>query len=138
MPDVDENPPDTILIAEDPTTKGQELNQLLNSSPSVPTAPVSTVEEPPTLEDAFPTSPLKMVSPRYPKGAQQLGIEGTVVLRARVDKRGKVLSVNAISGNPQLVDEASEAVKQWVYPPAMVNGKPVEVDREIQLQFKLK
>jgi protein TonB len=41
------------------------------------------------------------------------------------------------SGHPLLVQAALDAVKQWVYQPTLLEGKPVEVDTEIDVAFQL-
>ena len=43
----------------------------------------------------------------------------------------------SISGHPLLVPAALEAVKQWVYQPTLLNGEPVEVVTEIDVNFTL-
>jgi len=42
-----------------------------------------------------------------------------------------------VSGHPLLVDAAQEAVKQWVYRPTLLNGNPVEVVTQIDVNFTL-
>jgi protein TonB len=41
------------------------------------------------------------------------------------------------SGHPLLVPAAMEAVKQWVYQPTLLNGEPVEVVTQIDVNFTL-
>ncbi len=36
-----------------------------------------------------------------------------------------------------LVQSALDAVKQWKYKPYLLNGEPVEVDTEVQVNFTL-
>jgi len=42
-----------------------------------------------------------------------------------------------ISGHPLLVAAALEAVKQWVYEVTLLNGNPVEVATQIDVNFTL-
>ena len=42
-----------------------------------------------------------------------------------------------VSGHPLLVPAATEAVKQWVYKPTLLNGEPVEVVTQIDVNFTL-
>jgi protein TonB len=42
-----------------------------------------------------------------------------------------------VSGHPLLVPSALEAVKQWVYQPTLLNGEPVEVVTQIDVNFTL-
>jgi len=75
--------------------------------------------------------------PVYPPLARQARIQGTVVLRAIIDKDGQVAKLEVISGHPLLVQSALDAVKQWRYKPTQLNGEPVEVDTTIQVTFTM-
>ena len=78
---------------------------------------------------------LHEVPPIYPKLASMGHIYGTVELKAVIGTDGKVKDLKFMSGHPLLVSAALEAVKQWVYKPTMLNGKPVEVETEILVHF---
>jgi protein TonB len=80
---------------------------------------------------------LKKVSPAYPIEAKLVRLEGTVVLRAVIDKTGEVSEVYAVSGPPLLESSAVEAVKQWQYKPYSLNGQPVDVETTVQVVFAL-
>ena len=41
------------------------------------------------------------------------------------------------SGHPLLVPAATDAVKQWVYKPTLLNGDPVDVLTTIDVNFTL-
>ncbi|HLH18739.1 MAG TPA: TonB family protein [Bryobacteraceae bacterium] len=75
--------------------------------------------------------------PVYPPLARQARIEGAVRLGAIIDKDGRVQNLQVISGHPLLIPAAIEAVKQWVYQPTLLNGQPVQVQTEIQVNFTL-
>jgi len=75
--------------------------------------------------------------PVYPPVARQARIQGTVKLSATISKAGTVENLNLISGHALLVDAAVEAVKQWVYQPTLMNGQPVAVMTEIDVNFVL-
>jgi protein TonB len=42
-----------------------------------------------------------------------------------------------LSGDPMLVTAAMDAVKQWQYSTTLLNGDPVEVVTDIQVNFTL-
>jgi protein TonB len=48
---------------------------------------------------------------------------------------GKVKNVKVVSGPPLLRNAAIQAVKQWVYKPTLLNGKPIEAETRITLNF---
>jgi len=58
-------------------------------------------------------------------------------LHAILDKDGSVQQLQVISGHPLLVQAALDAVGQWIYQPTLLEGKPVEVDTEIDVFFQL-
>ena len=60
-----------------------------------------------------------------------------VKLNAIISKDGTIQNLTVISGHPLLVPSALEAVKQWVYQPTLLNGEPVEVSTQIDVNFTL-
>ncbi len=61
-------------------------------------------------------------------------LRGTVRLRVLIGIDGHVREAEAISGgDPGLTNPATEAVKQWVYLPTLLNGSPVEVTTEVDV-----
>lgn len=77
------------------------------------------------------------VQPRYPDDARQGRIQGSVVLKAEIDKNGSVEDLILVSGHPLLAPAAIEAVKQWKYKPYLLNGQPVGVETQITVAFQL-
>lgn len=75
--------------------------------------------------------------PVYPPDAKAARIQGTVKLQATIAKDGTVKYLEVISGHPLLVQAALDAVKQWVYQTTLLNGNPVEVMTEIDVNFTL-
>src|SRR5712675_1697442 len=80
---------------------------------------------------------IKRVQPNYPPLARQARIQGTVVLQAEISKEGTIQNLQLISGHPMLAPAAIEAVKQWRYKPYLLNGEPVAVDTQVQVNFTL-
>jgi TonB family protein len=83
---------------------------------------------------------MKLVSkpvPVYPVEAKAARIQGVVQLRAVIGADGTIQDLTVISGHPLLVPAAVQAVKQWVYQPTLLNGNPVEVETQIDVNFTL-
>jgi len=80
---------------------------------------------------------LRKVQPNYPPLARQARIQGVVVLQAEISKEGNIQNLQLISGHPMLAPAAIEAVKQWKYKPYLLNGEPVEVETQVQVNFTL-
>lgn len=75
---------------------------------------------------------------RYPSGAENAKIEGTVVVQFIVDKEGVVSNVQAISGPEELRQEAVRLINgsgKWT--PAVQNGRQVKSYKKKPIEFKL-
>lgn len=75
--------------------------------------------------------------PEYPPLARQARIQGTVRLRITVNPEGRVAATQSVAGHPLLVPAAVEAVRKWVYAPAVVNGVPATVETMVDVSFFL-
>jgi len=80
---------------------------------------------------------VRKVNPTYPPLARQARIQGVVILQAQISKDGNIENLQLISGHPMLAPAAIEAVKQWKYKPYLLNGEPVEVETQVQVNFTL-
>jgi len=48
-----------------------------------------------------------------------------------------VRDLKVLSGNPMLAEAARDAVRRWRYQPAKLDGEPIEVRTDIDVDFKL-
>ncbi len=80
---------------------------------------------------------MHQVMPVYPQPARLARISGTVRLEAVINRDGVIQSLRIMSGHPLLAQAALDAVRQWVYRPTRLNGEPVEVLTQIEVNFKL-
>ena len=80
---------------------------------------------------------ISRVQPIYPPLAKQARIQAVVHLTVIISKEGAVQNIQVISGHPILVPAALEAVKQWIYKPTLLNGQPVEVITQVDVNFTL-
>jgi TonB family protein len=80
----------------------------------------------------------RQVAPVYPDDARRAGIQGVVILSATIGKDGRVADLRLISGSKELAPAAIGAVQQWRYRPYLLNGSPVAVQTEIQVNFQLR
>ena len=76
-------------------------------------------------------------TPEYPPLAKMARVQGMVRLSAIIAKDGTIIDLKVISGNPLLAPAALAAVRQYRYQPTLLNGQPVEVDTEIDVNFTL-
>jgi len=76
-------------------------------------------------------------NPSYPPLAKQARIQGHVVFTAIIGRDGTIQNLQLVSGHPLLVPAAQAAVSQWQYRPTLLNGEPVEVITQIDVNFTL-
>ena len=115
------------------------LNQPIAQSGSGKDSLVITSEDLPS-EGEFvyyedPPTPVTQVQPAYPEFAREAQIQGKVILHVLVDKNGRVKNVKVIRGVTGLNEAAVDAIKKWVFKPALSNNKPVAVWLEIPMDF---
>jgi TonB family protein len=77
------------------------------------------------------------VQPHYPEEARQQRIQGGVVLKALVGADGSVQELKVISGDPLLVQAATEAVRQWRFQPHRSKGESTGFETRITINFLL-
>jgi protein TonB len=106
---------------------------ILNGLPGVGGVPLPP-PQPPQPQKPIPIhsgmqAPRKTVDvpPVYPPIAVASRKEGIVILEAILDARGSVESVRVLRSDPLLEQAAVDAVKQWKYTPALLNGVAVPV-----------
>lgn len=71
----------------------------------------------------------------YPVLRKQMRARGSVVLRATVNSDGAIESLRVLSGPAILAPAAREAVRQWRFKPYFQNGRAVETQAEITVNF---
>jgi protein TonB len=117
----------------DPLSRDDFLVFGLPDRPPGPAGPIalSQVERPP--ETIF------QVEPEFSDLARQARIEGKVVLRIVIDKKGQVTDIRVMKsmGRTGLDESAIEAVKKWKFKPAMRNKVPVDVWMDVTINFRL-
>ena len=76
---------------------------------------------------------------KYPKIAQNIGIEGRVHVQFIIDKQGKVIDPEIIRGvHPELDAEVLRVIKLVRFSPGVQNGTLVKVKMVQSVNFKLK
>jgi TonB family protein len=97
--------------------------------------PVS--ESLPKLPDSTSLELTKMQKVHYPSKAKKKKIQGQVELNVDISETGAVEHVEPLSGNPELLAAAVEAVRNWKYKPYIRGGKAVKVSTRLPLDFAL-
>ena len=81
--------------------------------------------------------PVQRVAPGYPVLAREKRVQGKVVMRALVCEHGRVVNAHPLESIPLLDDAAMEALSQWSFQPAVLDGRPVAAWTDVPFQFTL-
>ena len=91
--------------------------------------PVRDVDRPPRL--------LQQVRPTYPSEAFVKKVEGTVVIEIVIDERGRVVRTRIVRSVTLLDAAAVAAVRQWVFVPALKQGRAVATVAMAPVTFRI-
>lgn len=85
-----------------------------------------------------PPKKIKSVNPRYPAGAMETRIQGSVVLETTISPTGCVRSVDVVRADPAFIWDSIHAVSQWRYTPSVLNGTAVPVIMTVTLNYGIR
>lgn len=135
------------VVAAGPSVPGPQggvISRLGGFTVGPPPPPPPTVEPAPVAAAPIRVSSevqaariVHRVLPVYPPLAITAHISGVVRLQAMIATDGSIAELRAVSGHPMLIGAAIDAVKQWRYRPTVLNGRPVTVDTQIDVNFTL-
>lgn len=98
----------------------------------------ASVEKPLSVRGKVePPVPIFKPDPEYPESARAARIEGKVIVEAIIGEDGSVESVQVTQSVPELDQAALDAIKQWRYKPATLDGEPVRVRFTVIITFTL-
>jgi protein TonB len=107
--------------------------------PEAPPPPLPTAPAPPRRLHSGMTAPRKVfdAAPKYPELARAAHQQGIVILEATIDASGRVESTHVLRSIPLLDEAALEAVRQWRFTPALLNGVPIPIVMTVTVRFTL-
>jgi TonB family protein len=136
------NGPSHIKMNSNNAAPSAELAPSLNvgsngaGSLSALAKPVSTAPSAALAQsDLEPMKVLKQVPATYPAIAKVRRMSGSVTIEVTVGKDGKAHNPRFVSGQPIFRDAAFDAVKEWVFKPAKLNGEAIEQATQIKMDF---
>lgn len=102
-------------------------------------AAVDSEKQTPVVRKATPLYRVNQ-PPEYPEIARKRGYQGTVVLKALVDRNGRVgdLRLFTSSGHSILDRKAMASVKEWLFEPGMKGDKKIDMWVKVPVRFELK
>jgi TonB family protein len=119
-------PPPPLGLPGNPSGAASDL-------PSPPAVQPIRIRVPAGLAKKFVIRPVLASHP--PHALFDLHLGGTVLMHVIISQDGSVQKVNYISGPEELKRAAMDAMQEWRYKPALLNGEPVEVDTTSEIVF---
>jgi TonB family protein len=110
---------------------------LLTQAPRQNAAPGLQVSRIQLSQDQLSCFAIKITNPIYPRAARLAHTEGVVKFIMIIAADGSVGELQAVSGDPVLLDSAMEAVRQWRFAMA-VRGDDGPREAEVPLSFTFK
>jgi len=107
---------------------------LLPSNAKQPTAPAVPLQ---VGGDVKTAALLSSVAPIYPQMARNQRVSGDVKIDALIGADGRVSATKVISGPALLHQAAVDALRQWKYRAATLNGQQVPMHLTVTVQFRL-
>ena len=81
---------------------------------------------------------INSIPPLYTEVARKERLQGLVVLQALINEQGVVEEVEVVKGLPLgLTETAIEALREWTFEPATLDGEPVAVFYNLTFNFRL-
>lgn len=105
--------------------------------PAEPPPPPDTIV---VARDArLPLKPISMNYPIYPDKWRYRKIEDTLVLKYRIDKKGRVADVIVLQHprHKEFSEASLAAIRSWRFQPLTINGEPKEVIHELTVNFRI-
>jgi TonB family protein len=124
----------TTALSETTSSSNNDMGALPTETTREGEIPALAAQISPTATNSYL---LTRVEPEYPEEAKQQHIQGRVVLKVVVGTDGLVRDLLVNSGDPQLGAAAANAVRQWRFKPHNVQGRPVEFETWITVNFSL-
>jgi TonB family protein len=121
-----------------PATSPDPLGSGLAVVSNQPLPPSAAASAPPTVGGEVKQAKLiSSVPPAYPSLAKSQHVSGNVTIDALIDATGRVTAMKVVSGPTLLQEAAKDALRQWRYQPAMLDGKAVPMHLTVTVQFRL-
>lgn len=103
------------------------------------------VEAPPShdggsvvMERLIPPRALEKVAPSYTEDARKSRIQGVVIVQTVIESDGSLSRIRVLKGLHPSLDKATvEAIRQWRFEPATLEGEPVAVHYNLTINYRL-
>jgi TonB family protein len=133
----DKTPPSSgeIVLFEDQQSSTQKPT-VKSVSDAVSSNPANSSVETISTQAALARL-VQRVEPEYPNMARHQHIQGDVLLDILVNESGTVVELALVSGAPQLMPAAEQAVRQWHFQPLTKSGHAQKFKSRVGINFTL-
>jgi TonB family protein len=112
-----------------------------SAQPQGPTGVVTSAKSNPAETAAEKVQMASINAPlpktEYPLLSGQTSVQGSVLMQALIAPDGAVEDLRVLSGPSILVPAAREAVRQWRFKPFVQDGRPVETQARVTVNFTI-
>jgi len=134
--------PGISLYTGDPMGGPPSLSSVIGATGSGhgPVVTSSTASKPSTLHVSTGVMSGRLLAPIvpvYPPIARAAHVQGTVVVTATIDKDGRIVGAQVLSGPEMLRGAAIDAIRIARYKPYLLNGEPTDVTTTISVNFTM-
>ncbi len=115
------------------------VDLLVGILPSAPQPAPVAPQPPPTMRVGGQIVRPRLISsvpPEYPSLARARRLTGDVLVDVLIDDAGKASDMKVLSGPFLLRDAATDALRQWRYEPARLDGQPTPIHVQVTLKFR--
>jgi TonB family protein len=123
-----------ISFGNSESAPSESLGNALATTSNQPAKPAEPL---PVGGDVKAAKLLSSISPLYPSLAKNQHVSGDVKVDALIDANGRVTTMKIVAGPTLLHQAAMDALRQWRYQPATLDGKAVPMHLTVTLQFRL-
>jgi TonB family protein len=117
-------------------------SRLTQASKSSIALPIKTENSPPVYKvgnGVVPPRVLSRIEPHYTEEARDAKLQGVVALNAVISAEGVPQNIQVTQGLGMGLDESAvQAISQWRFAPATLNGAPVPVAINVEVNFTLR
>ena len=96
-------------------------------------------EQQETVVGLKPPRAVRAPQPTYPAGAREFQVSGTMVVLAIIDSKGRVREPRVLESlpAPTLTLAALEALREWRFEPAVLDGEPTAVWYHLSVNYRI-
>lgn len=123
-----------VDLASPPASASAQPAQVAPAA--APEAPAKSGNQVQMSPDAAQTVS-RSVAPDYPLLARQMKVQGAVILQALISREGNIEELRIVSGPDILAAAAREAVRQWHFRPYYQNGRPMQTQARVTVNFTI-